>query len=279
MKLIRYGSRGHERPGIEIDGIRFDCSKFFKDWDREFFQNEGLANLESAINSGTLNQVRNIERVAPPIARPGSIICVGLNYSDHVLETGMEMPTEPVLFMKPSNTINGPYDKIVIPEGAVKVDWEVELGIVINHDIYNLENEEDAKSAIAGYTIVNDVSERAFQLERGGQWIKGKSSPGFTPVGPYIVTKDEIEDVLSLNMKLMLNQEIMQEGNTNTMIFKPEFILKYISKFMKLEAGDLVLTGTPPGVGLGMSPQRYIVKGDVIELEIEGLGKQTQMFV
>lgn len=279
MKLIRHGSKGHEKPGIEIEDIRFDCSKYFKDWDREFFQNNGLKRLEEVINTGTLNQVRKIERWASPISRPGMILCIGLNYSDHAEESGMPIPEQPILFMKASNTLAGPNDKVVIPDGSTKTDWEVELGIVLNRDVYRLKDEIDAEDAIAGYTIVHDISEREYQLEKGGQWVKGKSCPGFSPVGPYLVTKDELSDVTNLNMSLKVNDEEMQNGNTSTMIFKPAHLVWYVSQFMKIEAGDLISTGTPPGVGLGMDPPRYIVKGDVAELKIDGLGTQSQMFV
>lgn len=279
MKLVRYGSKGHEKPGIEIDGTRFDCSKFFKDWDREFFQSNGLIQLSKMVATGTLNQVRDTERWASPIARPGMIMCIGLNYSDHAKESGMDIPTEPIIFMKATNTLAGPYDKVVIPKSSTKTDWEVELGIVLNKDVSYLEDEEAAKDAIAGYCVVHDVSERTFQLERGGQWTKGKSCPGFSPVGPYLVTKDEIQDPDNLNMKLLVNHEEKQTGNTKTMIFSPNYIIWYLSQFMKLEAGDLITTGTPPGVGLGMNPPEFLKGGDLVELEIEELGSQRQMFV
>ncbi|MEE9373757.1 MAG: fumarylacetoacetate hydrolase family protein [Saprospiraceae bacterium] len=279
MRLVRYGNKGREKPGIEIEGIRFDCSKIFKDWDREFFQNDGLNKLKNALEKANLHQVREIERVAPPISRPGMIICVGLNFSDHAKESGTAVPKEPILFIKASNTIAGAYDKVPLPLGAEKVDWEVELGIVIGQDIYNLDTEEEAEEAIAGYTIVHDVSERAFQFERGGQWVKGKSCPGFSPTGPCMVTKDEVNDVLNLKMELKVNDEIKQNSSTKLMIFKPVEIVKYISKFMKLEAGDLISTGTPKGVALGMENPKYLKKGDIVDLTIEGLGQQTQVFV
>jgi len=278
MKLIRFGEPHREKPGIDIEGIRFDCSKYFKDWDHEFFQTGGLKKLEDLLQNGTLNSIPEHYRWANPIARPNMIICVGLNYSDHAKESGMETPSEPVLFMKASNTISGPHDPITIPPDSTKTDWEIELGIVISQDIYRLESEAEAMEAIAGYTLINDVSEREFQLEKSGQWVKGKSCPGFTPTGPYLVTKDEIEDVLNLDMKLSVNEEVRQSGNTKTMIFHPGFIVHYISQFMKLEAGDLISTGTPPGVGLGMDPPVYLTAGDRVDLEIEGLGSQTHLF-
>lgn len=278
MKLLRFGDRGKEKPGVEFEGIRFDCSKFFKDWDREFFQSGGLESLQKVLNTETLNNVKDTKRWGAPIARPGMVICVGLNYSDHAKESGMDAPSEPILFMKPTNTVAGPFDPVIIPDGAEKVDWEVELGIVLAKDIYKLQDEKEAMDAIAGFTIVNDLSERAFQLESGGQWVKGKGVPGFCPVGPYLVTKDEIEDVLNLSMTLNIDDEKMQDGNTSTMIFSPAHIVHYISQFMLLEAGDLISTGTPPGVGLGMNPQRYLKAGETVTLEIEGLGKQEQYY-
>ena len=279
MKLIRYGDKGREKPGIEIDGIRFDCSKMFKDWDREFFQNGGISQLEKALRTANIYQIREIERVAAPIARPGMIICVGLNYKAHAEEAKMKAPKEPILFMKASNTIGGAFDKVPIPPEAKKVDYEAELGIVIGKDSYNLQSEEEAEESIAGFTIVNDVSEREYQIERGGQWVKGKSSPGFTPTGPWLLTKDEIEDVNKLNIMLKVNDLPRQVGQTQDMIFSPTEIVKYITKFMKLEAGDLICTGTPPGVALGMENPEYLKKGDIVDILIDGLGQQTHMFV
>ncbi len=279
MKIIRYGSKEREKPGVEIDGIRFDCSKFFKDWDHDFFANDGLFQLRKVLETETLEQVRDTERWASPIARPRMIMCIGLNYSDHAKESGMAIPTEPILFMKASNTLSGPYDKVVIPKGSEKTDWEVELGIVLGRNISYLKDEEEAEKAIAGYCVVHDVSERAFQLEKGGQWVKGKSCPGFSPVGPYLVTQDEIENVHNLSMRLMVNDEERQNGNTKTMIFKSAYIVWYLSQFMKMEAGDLISTGTPPGVGIGMDPPTFLSAGDVVELEIDSLGSQKQMFV
>lgn len=278
MRLLRYGDKGKEKPGVEFEGIRFDCSKFFKDWDNEFFVTGGLEKLKKVINSETLNNIKETHRWGAPISRPGMVICVGLNYSDHALESGLDIPKEPILFMKPTNTVAGPFDPVIIPAGAETVDWEVELGIVLNQNIYRLNSEAEAEEAIAGYTIVHDLSERTYQLERGGQWIKGKGSPGFCPVGPYLVTKDEIENVHELSMTLDIGEERLQDGNTSNMIFKPAFLVHYISQFMALEAGDLITTGTPAGVGLGMDPKRYLKPGDTTTLEIEGLGKQEQYF-
>ncbi len=280
MKLIRFGKKGTEKPGVFINGKRFDCTAYFNDWDQAFFQSDGLTKLEKLINNENIQfpEVIEQERWANPIARPGMIMCIGLNYADHAKESGMDIPTEPILFMKATNTISGPYDDVCIPKGSEKTDWEVELGIVMGSDALYLDNEAEAEKTIAGYCVVNDISERAFQLEKGGQWVKGKSCPGFTPVGPYLVTKDEISKVLDLNMKLNVNQEQKQNGNTSTMVFSPTYIVWYLSQFMQLEAGDLISTGTPPGVGLGFSPPQYLQDGDTVELEVEGLGKQKQLF-
>lgn len=280
MKLIRYGVKGKEKPGLYIDGERWDCSSFFKDWDHHFFNSDGLEKLAEVLSSGKLNQkVPGEMRWAPPISRPGMILCVGLNYSDHALEAKMEKPTEPILFMKATNTLCGPYDDVPYPKGSTKMDWEVELGIVIGQDALYLEDREAAENAIAGYCVVNDISERAFQLESGGQWVKGKSAPNFSPVGPWLLTKDEIEDVLDLSLHLSVNGQPMQNGNTSKMIFDPVEIVQYVSQFMKLEAGDLISTGTPPGVGMGMSPPQYLKVGDNMELSIDNLGCQKQRVV
>ncbi|MFK7982243.1 MAG: fumarylacetoacetate hydrolase family protein [Saprospiraceae bacterium] len=280
MKLIRFGKKGAEKPGVEIKGKRYDCSDYFEDWNPDFFQNGGLKKLKKVLKKEkpSLPKVSKKKRLGSPIARPNMIMCIGLNYSDHAKESGMDIPTEPILFMKASNTIAGPYDEIVIPKNSTKTDWEVELGIVLKKEVLYLKDEAAAAKAIAGYCVINDISEREFQLEKGGQWVKGKSCPGFTAVGPYLVTKDEIADVLNLKMKLQVNDVQKQNGNTKTMIFSPTYCIWYLSQFMKLEAGDLISTGTPPGVGLGFSPPQYLVNGDVVDLEIEGLGKQKQLF-
>lgn len=280
MKLIRYGEEGKEKPGLYIDGERWDCSSFFKDWDHHFFNNDGPEKLAEVLSSGKLTQkVPGEMRWAPPISRPGMILCVGLNYSDHALEAKMEKPTEPILFMKATNTLCGPYDDVPYPKGSTKMDWEVELGIVIGQDALYLEDRKAAENAIAGYCVVNDISERAFQLESGGQWVKGKSAPNFSPVGPWLLTKEEIEDVLDLSLHLSVNGQPMQNGNTSKMIFDPVEIVQYVSQFMKLEAGDLISTGTPPGVGMGMSPPQYLKVGDNMELSIDNLGCQKQRVV
>jgi 2-keto-4-pentenoate hydratase/2-oxohepta-3-ene-1,7-dioic acid hydratase in catechol pathway len=279
MKLIRFGLKGNEKPGIEVSGKRYDCSEYFEDWNREFFQNDGLQALQKVKEKKTLKEVPATERWASPIARPGIIMCVGLNYSDHARESGMDLPKEPVLFMKAANTIAGPFDEVTIPKGSRRTDWEVELGVVLNLDVLYLEDENEAENAIAGYCIVHDLSERDFQLNREGQWVKGKSCPGFSPAGPYLVTRDEIENVTDLRMKLTVNGEVRQSGNTSNMVFNPAYLVWYISQFMMLEAGDLISTGTPAGVGLGMSPPEFLEAGDIVELNIDNLGSQKQQFV
>jgi 2-keto-4-pentenoate hydratase/2-oxohepta-3-ene-1,7-dioic acid hydratase in catechol pathway len=219
------------------------------------------------------------ERWGACVARPGKVICIGLNYSDHAKESGMELPKEPIVFQKGSNTVVGPYDPIIIPRNSKKTDWEVELGVIIGKDARYLSSVEDAADYIAGYCISNDVSEREFQLERGGQWTKGKSCDNFNPIGPYLVTKEEISDVNHLSMTLSVNGQQMQNGNTSNMVFDAFYLVHYLSQFMTLEAGDLITTGTPHGVGMGLKPQRYLSEGDIVELSIEGLGTQKQVCV
>lgn len=281
MKLLRFGEQGHEKPGVMHNGIRKDCSAYFTDWNHAFFQNKGLEKLADLLKTkgDSLPNVSENERTASCIARPSMIMCIGLNYSDHAAEAGMDVPKEPLIFGKLSNTICGPNDNVPIPKDSFKTDWEVELGVVLSKDALYLNSEEEAEDCIAGYCVVNDLSERAFQLERVGQWIKGKSCPNFCPTGPYLVTKDEIKDVLNLNMHLSVNGITRQKGNTSTMVFNPRYIVYYMSQFMKLEAGDLISTGTPPGVGLGMKPPQYLSAGDVVELSIDGLGSQKQLFI
>jgi 2,4-didehydro-3-deoxy-L-rhamnonate hydrolase len=280
MRLIRFGGEKHEKPGIlSTDNKRIDLSGHFRDWDEEFFEAGGLAEVRALMASNLRSafpEVPASERWAPPIARPGKVICIGLNYSDHAKESGMPTPEEPVVFMKAANTVVGPYDPVLIPRHSKKTDWEVELGVVIGKRSRYLVDAREAMNAIAGYCISHDVSEREFQLERGGQWTKGKSCDNFNPLGPWLSTRDEIPSPQSLGMLLRVNGEIRQTGNTATMIFGVADIVRYVSQFMTLEAGDLVSTGTPPGVGLGMKPPKYLEAGDVVELEIEGLGNQKQ---
>jgi len=281
MKLIRFGQKGQEKPGVYMDGTRYDCSEHFNDWNREFFINDGLRKLNEILKreKGKLPEVPKDIRWGSCVARPNMIMCIGLNFSDHAAESGMEVPKEPILFMKATNTINGPYDKINIPKKSQKTDWEVELAFILQKDVLYLENEAEAESAIGGYCIMNDVSEREFQIEKGGQWVKGKSCPGFSPVGPWMATSEEMGNINNLSMQLWVNEEQVQNGNTGTMIFKPAYLVYYISQFMQLEAGDIITTGTPPGVGLGMKPPRYITPGNVVRLSIDQLGYQEQHFI
>lgn len=281
MKLIRFGEPGKEKPGIiDIYGKRKDVSHLFKDWDRECFQKYGLKEIINTIkNTPSLPDVPENVRWASCVARPGKVLCIGLNYSDHARESGMDIPIEPIVFQKGANTVVGPFDNILIPKKSTKTDWEVELGIVIGKDARYLSSVEDAKEYIAGYSISHDVSEREFQLDRGGQWTKGKSSDNFNPLGPFLATVDEINDVNNLRISLFLNGKQMQLGNTSLMIFNCCYLIHYLSQFMTLEAGDLINTGTPPGVGLGLKPAQYLKEGDVVELSIEGLGYQKQKCV
>jgi 2-keto-4-pentenoate hydratase/2-oxohepta-3-ene-1,7-dioic acid hydratase in catechol pathway len=280
MKLLRFGNHQNEKPGVLLDGKRKDLSQHFRDWDRPFFRDGGLKQLENVLRNNTyLPEVADDVRWASCISRPGKVLCIGLNYSDHAKESGMAIPTEPIVFQKGANTVVGPYDNILIPRGSEKTDWEVELGIVIGKDARYLKSIEEAEDYIAGYCVSHDVSERAFQLERGGQWTKGKSCDNFNPLGPLLVTKDEIRDVHQLSMTLSVNGQQMQNGSSQTMIFNCYFLVHYLSQFMTLEAGDLISTGTPPGVGMGMKPAQYLKVGDVVELSIEGLGSQKQVCV
>lgn len=278
MKLIRFGESGNEKPGV-IDGAnkRRDLSSLYKDWNHQFFQENGIESLKNITDFSLFPEVPVEVRWASCIARPGKVLCIGLNYSDHAAESGMAIPDEPILFQKGSNTVVGPYDPILIPRNSYKTDWEVELGIIIGKNARYLNNVKEAEDFIGGYCIVHDVSERAFQLERGGQWTKGKSCDNFSPTGPFMVTKDEILDINNLSMSLKVNEKEVQVGNTNKMIFDVYFLVHYLSQFMTLEAGDLILTGTPPGVGFGMNPPQYLKVGDITELSIEGLGIQKQI--
>ena len=282
MRLIRFGPVGDEKPGIlGNNGSRRDLSAHFQDWDTKFFASGGMDRLAETLQSdGTsLSVVPEAARWAAPVARPGKVICIGLNYSDHAEESGMPIPAEPIVFLKASNTVIGPYDNIQIPRGGEKTDWEVELGVVIGKEARYLASPEAARSHIAGYCVSHDVSERAFQLERGGQWTKGKSCDTFNPLGPWLSTPEEISNVDALSMKLWVNGELRHKGTTAKMIFNVPFLVHYLSQFMTLEPGDLISTGTPPGVGLGMKPPKYLKAGDVVELEIEQLGRQKQTCV
>jgi 2,4-diketo-3-deoxy-L-fuconate hydrolase len=278
MKMLRFGNPGEEKPGVLLNGKRKDLSTYFRDWDRAFFSQDGLAELARVLKRGhALPDIPEDVRWGSCVARPGKVICIGLNYSDHAKESGMPIPAEPIVFQKGANTAVGPYDPILIPRKSMKTDWEVELGIVIGKDARYLDLVDDAPEYIAGYCISHDVSEREFQLERGGQWTKGKSCDNFNPLGPFLVTRDEISDPHNLAMHLSVNGQPRQKGNTGTMVFNCFFLVHYLSQFMTLEAGDLITTGTPPGVGLGMNPPQYLKAGDVVELSIEGLGAQKQV--
>jgi 2,4-diketo-3-deoxy-L-fuconate hydrolase len=276
MKLIRFGNFKKEKPGLlDRHGKRRDCSAHVPDYNADFFAGGGLEKL-CRVDPESLPEVPAEVRWGAPVARPGKVICIGLNYRDHATESGMEIPKEPIVFFKAPNTVVGPYDEVLIPRGSGQTDWEVELCIVIGSEARYLESRAAAWSCIAGYGISNDVSERHFQLHRGGQWVKGKSCDTFNPFGPWLVTADEINDVNRLAMTLDVNGQLRQTGNTSTMIFPVDEIVRYLSQFMTLEPGDLINTGTPPGVGLGLKPPVYLKCGDVMELTIEGLGKQKQ---
>ncbi|MEV5325567.1 fumarylacetoacetate hydrolase family protein [Nonomuraea fastidiosa] len=276
MKLLRVGPVGQERPVVMDDaGNLRDIGE--PEIDGAFLASGGVARVREALERGDLPVVEAEGlRVGAPIARPGKIVCIGLNFSDHAAESGAAVPTEPVVFMKASNTMVGPYDEVLVPRGSVKTDWEVELAIVIGREARYLGSREEALEVVAGYAISNDVSEREFQLERGGQWDKGKSCETFNPLGPWLVTADEVGDPQNLAMRLWVNGELRQDGNTKNMIFDVAEIVRYLSQFMVLEPGDVINTGTPAGVAMGRPDQPYLRAGDVMELEIEGLGRQRQ---
>jgi len=279
VKLIRFGTRGDETPGlVAADGTIRDCSAHVADYDHAFFAGGGMERLRAAAaHPDTLPVAPAGVRIGAPIARPRNVFAIGLNYSDHAKETGAAVPAEPILFMKATSAVCGPYDPILIPRGSEKTDWEVELGIVIGRDSRYLPSKEAARDVIAGYCLANDVSERAFQIERGGQWSKGKSSENFLPLGPWLVTADEVPQPQSLGLTLDVNGRRRQTGNSSTMIFDVWQIVHYLSQFLLLEAGDLVITGTPPGVGMGCKPPEYLKVGDVVELSIDGLGCQRSV--
>jgi 2,4-diketo-3-deoxy-L-fuconate hydrolase len=280
MKLIRFGEPGKEKPGVIINEVQYDVSAFVQDYNETFFENDGLKTLATVIKEqeGQLPQVAAGTRLGSPVARPSKILCIGLNYADHARETGVTPPSEPVLFIKSSTALVGPDDNIVIPRDSVKTDWEVELAVIIGKKASYVE-EADAMNYVAGYALHNDVSEREFQLERGGTWDKGKGCDTFAPVGPFMATKDEIADVNNLRLWLNVNGQKMQDGNTSNFIFNVPFVIAYVSKFMTLLPGDIISTGTPAGVGLGFSPQIYLKPGDVVELGIDGLGTSKQTCV
>jgi 2-keto-4-pentenoate hydratase/2-oxohepta-3-ene-1,7-dioic acid hydratase in catechol pathway len=279
MKLLRVGDVGKEKPAVLVDGKTLDVSSQVKDFDGAFFESGGVEKLKAVVAKGGLPTIDPAgKRLGTPIARPWKVLGIGLNYADHAKESGMPIPPEPVVFMKASNTVVGPYDAVLIPRGSQKSDWEVELGVVVGKTARYIESKEKALGYVAGYCISNDVSERAFQLERGGQWDKGKSAETFNPLGPWLVTADEIPDPQNLGMSLDLNGKRMQTGNTKTMVFNVAHLVWYLSQFMVLEPGDVITTGTPPGVGLGQKPTPiYLKAGDVMELAIDRLGSQRQV--
>ncbi|MGE0282015.1 MAG: fumarylacetoacetate hydrolase family protein [Rhizobiaceae bacterium] len=275
MKFVRYGKAGSEKPGlIGEDGKIRDLSDHVSDLSGKALAPSALKKLGKLKD---LPIVKGNPRLGACVAGTGKFICIGLNYSDHAAETGATVPPEPIIFMKATSAIVGPNDDVLIPRGSEKTDWEVELGIVIGKTAKYV-TEEEALDHVAGWCLINDVSERAFQAERQGQWTKGKSCDTFGPTGPWLVTKEEIEDVDNLKMWLTVNGKTMQDGSTSTMVYKPAFLVSYLSQFMSLHPGDIISTGTPPGVGLGMKPPVYLKPGDVVELGIEGLGQQKQMF-
>ncbi|HWP26682.1 MAG TPA: fumarylacetoacetate hydrolase family protein [Xanthobacteraceae bacterium] len=280
MKLVRYGPAGKEKPGIiDANGKIRDLSKVVKDIDGEALSPAGLAKIRKA-KIEKLPLVKGKPRLGPCVARPGNFIAIGLNYADHAAEAGLPVPPEPVIFNKAPSCICGPNDNTIIPKGSTKLDWEVELGVVIGSRARYLPNKEAAMRVIAGYCVANDVSERVFQIERGGQWTKGKSCETFGPLGPWLVTKDEIKDPQNLNMWLTVNGETRQKGNTRTMVFDVAHLVWACSQYFILEPGDVIITGTPPGVGLGMKPTpKFLKEGDVVRLGIDGLGEQRQKVV
>lgn len=277
MKLFRFGEAGNEKPGIELNNRSYDVSSFIKDYDEDFFANGGLQELQKVISENKLPEI-SVSRYGCPVKRPSKIVCIGLNYSDHAKETGAALPAEPVIFFKATTAITGPNDRIVIPKGSEKTDWEVELAVVIGKKASYVD-ETNAMDYVAGYCLHNDVSERAFQLERGGTWDKGKGCDTFAPIGPWLVTKDEIADVNNLRLWLSVNGKMMQDGNTSNLVFKIPHLIAYTSQFMTLLPGDIISTGTPAGVGLGMTPNVYLKPGDIVELGIDGLGTSKQEVV
>ena len=278
MKLIRFGESGKEKPGVILNDKKYDVSAFGEDYTEQFFETDGLNRLSDFIKDNLLPEVADGARLGSPIARPSKLVCIGLNYADHAKETNAPLPPEPVIFMKSTTAIVGPFDDIMIPKNSVKTDWEVELAVVIGKKASYVE-EAEAMDYVAGYVLHNDVSEREFQLERNGTWDKGKGCDTFAPLGPFLATPDEIADPHNLRLWLKVNGEIMQDGTTSNFIFNLPHLISYTSQFMTLLPGDIISTGTPAGVGLGMKPPIYLKAGDVVELGIEGLGESKQNLV
>ena len=278
MKLLRVGQKGNEKPGIlDKEGKIRDISSHVKDLNPDHLNFETISKLQNT-DLSALPELSTSERVGPCITKPGKFVAIGLNYSDHAAETGADAPSEPIVFMKATSSINGPNDDIEIVVGSKKLDWEVELGIVIGKETKHI-SKDQAQDYILGYCLVNDISEREWQIEKMGQWVKGKSHDTYGPIGPYLVTKDEIVDINNLKMTLDVNGKRMQTGNTSTMIFNVDYIVSYLSKFMSLQPGDIITTGTPPGVGMGMKPQQFLKEGDSMKLSIENLGEQNSKVV
>ncbi|MFA6085462.1 fumarylacetoacetate hydrolase family protein [Mucilaginibacter sp.] len=277
MKLIRYGAAGKEKTGIIIGDTKYDTSAFGEDYNEHFFETDGLSRLKQYLdaNEGELSKIADDERLGSPVARPSKIVCIGLNYRDHAEEMNAPLPPEPVIFMKSTTALVGPNDDITIPKNSVKTDWEVELAVVIGKKASYVE-EAEALDYVAGYCLHNDVSEREFQIERNGTWDKGKGCDTFAPMGPFLATKDEVADVHNLRLWLTVNGKTMQDGSTANLIFNVPFLIAYTSQFMTLLPGDIISTGTPAGVGLGMKPPVYLNPGDVVELGIDGLGQSRQ---
>jgi 2-keto-4-pentenoate hydratase/2-oxohepta-3-ene-1,7-dioic acid hydratase in catechol pathway len=281
MKLIRFGDRGKEKPGLVLkDVTRVDVSAAVPDYNEEFFATDGLERLRLWVekNVGALPRVESSERLGASVCRPSKIVCIGLNYRDHAAETGQEVPKEPVIFFKASSSLAGPNDNVMIPKGSTKLDWEVELAFVIGKEARYVAR-QNALDHVAGYVLHNDYSERAFQLERGGQWVKGKSADTFAPLGPFLATRDEIPDPGHLDLWLKVNGQMRQKSNTEQMVFGVADLVTYVSQFMTLVPGDVISTGTPPGVALGMNPPVYLKPGDVVGLGIQGLGESQQEVV
>ena len=278
MKLLRIGKKGSEKPAVlDKDGRIRDLSKYVEDLNPDTLNFETISKLQS-IDLLSLPELSSSERIGSCITKPGKFVAIGLNFSDHAKESNLPVPTEPITFMKATSSINGPNDDIEIIKGSKKLDWEVELGIIIGKEAKHI-SENQAQGHILGYCLVNDVSEREWQIEKMGQWVKGKSHDTYGPVGPYLVTKDDISDINNLNMSLDVNGKRMQTGNTSTMIFNVDIIVSYLSKFMSLQPGDIITTGTPPGVGMGMKPQQFLKEGDTLRLSIENLGEQNSKIV
>jgi 2,4-diketo-3-deoxy-L-fuconate hydrolase len=281
MKLIRFGERGKERPGVLLsEGSRVDASGFGSDYNESFFENDGIAALRGWLekSGGAAPRVDSSVRLGPPVSRPSKIICIGANFHQHAIESGLEIPKEPVVFFKSTTSLVGPNDDVIIPRNAEKVDWEVELAVVVGKKASYVPKDR-IFDYIAGYVLHNDYSERSFQLERGGQWVKGKSADTFAPLGPFLATRDEIPEPGRLNMWLKVNGKVMQKSSTSDMIFDVATVVSYLTEFMTLLPGDVISTGTPAGVALGMRPPKYLKPGDVVELGVDGLGDSRQTLV